>query len=65
VISRAEVRDLVGEHGAQLVEVLPDAEFEAEHLPSALHLPLKHLNAASAAVLDARRAVITYCWDGI
>ena len=51
--------------GAQLVEVLPAREFEEEHLPGAINLPLKQLNADSAAVLDRGRPVIVYCWDGL
>ncbi|MFL5868123.1 MAG: rhodanese-like domain-containing protein [Thermoleophilaceae bacterium] len=58
------VRELTA-GGAQLVEVLPEQEFEEEHLPGAINLPLKKLNAESAEVLDRGRAVIVYCWDGL
>jgi rhodanese-related sulfurtransferase len=37
-------RDEVGrllEEGAQLVEVLPSKEYEEEHLPGAINIPLK------------------------
>jgi rhodanese-related sulfurtransferase len=51
--------------GAQLVEVLPQAEYDDEHLPGAIHLPLKTLTADTAAVLDRTRPVIVYCWDGL
>jgi len=51
--------------GAQLVEVLPEREFEEEHLPGAINLPLKKLNAGSAEALDRGRAVVVYCWDGL
>jgi rhodanese-related sulfurtransferase len=53
------------EAGAQLVEVLPQDEYDEEHLPGALHLPLKSLTRESAAVLDRTRPVIVYCWDGL
>jgi rhodanese-related sulfurtransferase len=49
--------------GAQLVEVLPAAEYAEEHLPGAVSLPLKELDAASAARLDRTRPVVVYCWD--
>ena len=49
--------------GAQLVEVLPSEEFEDEHLPGAINIPLKELDAQTTAVLDKRRPVIVYCWD--
>jgi len=36
-------------HGAQLVEVLPRAEFEEEHLPGATSLPLRELTAETTS----------------
>jgi rhodanese-related sulfurtransferase len=64
-IGRDDVRRLMSE-GAQLVEVLPRAEYDEEHLPDAVHLPLKSLSAASAAaVVDRARPVIVYCWDAL
>jgi rhodanese-related sulfurtransferase len=63
-IARAEVQRLVAD-GAQLVEVLPLAEYDDEHLPGALHLPLKTLTAETAAALDRGRPVIVYCWDAL
>ena len=58
------LQDLIG-HGAQLVEVLPGDEFREEHLPGAVNIPLKQLDAESAAGLDKARAVIVYCWDAL
>jgi rhodanese-related sulfurtransferase len=49
--------------GAQVVEVLPKAEYEWAHIVGAISLPLKQLNAESAAVLDRSRVVVTYCND--
>lgn len=49
--------------GAQLVEVLPEAEYREEHLPGAVGIPLKELDARTAAALDPGRAVVVYCWD--
>ena len=63
-VTRDEVRRLVGA-GAQLVEVLPADEFEDEHLPGAMSLPLKSLTAQTSAELDRSRPVIVYCWDGL
>jgi rhodanese-related sulfurtransferase len=51
--------------GAQLVEVLPAAEYAEEHLPGAINLPLKQLDATTASRLDPTRPVVTYCWDEI
>ena len=61
-IYRDEVRRLVSE-GAQLVEVLPSPEFEEDHLPSAIHIPLKHIDSRATELLDPKRPVIVYCWD--
>ena len=61
-IRRDEVRKLI-DAGAQLVEVLPSPEYEEEHLPGAIHIPLKHLDARAGDLLDRNRPVIVYCWD--
>ena len=61
-IHRNEVRRMVDE-GAQLVEVLPSPEYEEDHLPGAIHIPLKHIDKRAIELLDRRRPVIVYCWD--
>lgn len=63
-VDRDRVLDLFTQ-GAQLVEVLPREEYDEEHLPGAIHLPLKNLDRATAGVLDPVRPVIVYCWDGL
>jgi rhodanese-related sulfurtransferase len=62
-IERAEVRRLLAEEGAQLVEVLPKAEYEDEHLPGAISIPLKGLDSTSVRQLEPGRPVIVYCYD--
>lgn len=62
---REEVVRLVTEDGAQLVEVLPQEEFDEEHLEGAIHLPLKQLSVETAQVLVRGRPVVVYCWDGL
>jgi rhodanese-related sulfurtransferase len=62
-IDRDEVRRLVREEHAQLVEALPVEDFDDEHLPDAISIPLKTLDRASVASLDPRRPVIVYCYD--
>ncbi len=57
-----EMRRLV-EESAQLVEVLPPREYEEEHLPGAINIPLKTLDQNSTAQLDKDRPVVVYCWD--
>ena len=61
-IDRDEVQRLVAE-GAQLVEVLPHEEFEEEHLPGAINIPLKTLDAETTRRLARERPVIVYCHD--
>ena len=59
------LRSLLDRGDVQLVEVLPAEEYEEEHLPGAINLPLKKLNADSARALDRGTAVVVYCWDGL
>ena len=61
-INRDDVQRLVAQ-GAQLVEVLPADEYEEAHLPRAINIPLKKLDAQSVKSLDPSRPVITYCHD--
>ena len=61
-VEHSEVLQLK-EDGAQVVEVLPKAEFEELHIEGAISLPLTQLNRESASKLDPERPVIVYCWD--
>jgi rhodanese-related sulfurtransferase len=58
------VRELL-ERGAQLVEVLPREEYQELHLPGAINLPLKELDAQSAKQLNREFPVVVYCWDAL
>ena len=58
----AEVKQLL-DQGAQLVDVLGEDEFEHDHLPGAINIPLKQLDATTAARLDRNRPVLVYCND--
>jgi rhodanese-related sulfurtransferase len=51
--------------GAQLVDVLPGPEYAEQHLPGAVNIPLKTLDADSTAQLDKTTAVVVYCHDGL
>ena len=62
-IFRDEVRRLLEEEGAQLVEVLPREEYGEAHLPGAINIPLKELNRATAERLRRDEPVIVYCHD--
>jgi rhodanese-related sulfurtransferase len=62
-IDRHEVQRLLADEQAQLVEVLPQAEYEDEHLPGAINIPLKELDRERTAGLDRAHPVIVYCYD--
>jgi rhodanese-related sulfurtransferase len=61
-IDRNQVQKLV-ERGAQLVEVLPPDEYQEDHLPGAISIPLRRIETEALGVLDRTRPVIVYCWD--
>ena len=54
---------MVQEEGAQLVDVLPHEEYEEEHLPGAINIPLKELDRGTIARLNRDAPVIVYCHD--
>jgi rhodanese-related sulfurtransferase len=59
---RDDVRKLL-EEGVQLVEVLPREEYEEEHLPGAINIPLKELTTETTAALRKDAPVVVYCHD--
>lgn len=61
-IDREELQRMVGA-GAQLVEVLPPEEYQDDHLPGAISIPLSRINRETTAMLDKNRPLIVYCWD--
>jgi rhodanese-related sulfurtransferase len=63
-IDRTKMQALLADH-AQLVEVLPTAEYESEHLPGAINIPLRELGHRAHDELDLTRPVIVYCQDSL
>jgi rhodanese-related sulfurtransferase len=61
-LQRQEVEELM-DKGAQVVEVLPRGEFEEDHLPGAINMPLRKIETEAVSTLDRTRPVIVYCWD--
>jgi rhodanese-related sulfurtransferase len=59
---RDPVHELMG-GGAQIVEVLPRAEYDDEHLPGAISIPLKELDEERVRQLDPARPTVVYCYD--
>ena len=62
VHERSEVRSLI-DSGAQVVEVLGPEEFEEDHLPGAINIPLRKIEIEAKRALDPSRPVLVYCWD--
>lgn len=62
-IRRKDLKTLVAQGRAQLLDVLPAHEYKREHLPHAVNVPLHDLTAASTKFLRKDQAVIVYCWD--
>ncbi len=62
VFTVSDVKRLLAQ-GAQLVDVLAEDEFEHDHLPGAINIPLKRLDATTVAGLDRKRPVLVYCND--
>jgi rhodanese-related sulfurtransferase len=60
-VDRRELRRLVDERNAQVVDVLPPTEFSSIHLPGAVSLPLKSVDPDSVGELDRDRPVVVYC----
>jgi rhodanese-related sulfurtransferase len=58
-VTRDEAKALI-DQGAQLVDVRADHEWEAGHLPGAVHIALPEL-AQRAGEIDRDRPVIFYC----
>jgi rhodanese-related sulfurtransferase len=62
-IDRSDVQRLLRDEQAQLVEVLPHDDYEDEHLPGAINIPIKTLDRGTTERLDRERPVIVYCYD--
>lgn len=58
-IDRTRLLELI-DQGAQVVDVLPEAEYTAQHIPGALSIPLRHLNAETTSVLKRDKPVVVY-----
>jgi len=59
-----QVKRLLDE-GVQLVEVLPPTSYTKVHLPGAINIPLKKLDAESAGQLARSRPIAVYCHDAL
>src|SRR5882762_8372236 len=62
-IRRKDLKTLVAQGRAQLVEVLPASAYKKEHLPQAVNIPLEIMNSETTRTLRKDQAVIVYCAD--
>lgn len=62
---RQQVLRLLKAEGAQVVDVLPQREFDESHIPGAVSIPLKQLTADAVSVLSRDKPVVVYCHDGL
>ncbi|HYR41777.1 MAG TPA: rhodanese-like domain-containing protein [Terriglobia bacterium] len=62
-IRRKDLKTLVAQGRAQLIEVLPPSEYKREHLPQAVNVPLSTMTAANTKFLRKDQAIIVYCAD--
>ncbi len=58
-VDRGALLELIAS-GAQVVDVLPEAEFNNSHIPGAINLPLKQLDRAASSVLRRDKPVVVY-----
>ena len=58
-IDRAQLLELISQQ-AQVVDVLPDDEYAARHIPNAVSIPLRRLDAEGTSVLRRDKPVVVY-----
>ena len=62
MLSTDEVAERIAEGDVTLVEALPAANWEKEHLPGAVNIPHDHVDELAASLLPDKDArVIVYC----
>ncbi len=59
-IDRTELQRLIDEENAQIIDVLPEREYIESHIPGAISLPLRRLNAETVSVLTRDKPVVVY-----
>jgi rhodanese-related sulfurtransferase len=61
-IDHGQISSMLAE-GAVLFDVLPQSEYDEQHIPGARSFPLRRITREAVADLDRARPVITYCGD--
>ena len=60
--TREQVQEVLAQ-GAQVVDVLPRDEYDTQHLPGALSIPIREMTAGTVSGLRRDQPVVVYCWD--
>jgi rhodanese-related sulfurtransferase len=64
-IDRNELLRLVKSEGVQVVDVLLGYEYEENHIPGAISIPLKKFTPEAVSRLSKSDPVVVYCHDGL
>ncbi len=59
-IDRSALLEMIDTERVQIVDVLPEAEYLDGHLPGALNIPLRTLDANTALALNKGKPVVVY-----
>ena len=59
-IDRSALLEMIDAREVQIVDVLPEAEYLDGHLPGAVNIPLRTLDANTVRVLDKGKPVVVY-----
>jgi rhodanese-related sulfurtransferase len=62
-IGRLEAQAMM-QRGVDLVDVMPVEDYEEEHIPGAINIPLRRLDREAPQRLSKDRPVVVYCFDG-
>ncbi len=57
---RTELLRLIDEENAQVIDVLPEREYTESHIPGAISIPVRRLNAETVSVLARDKPVVVY-----
>ncbi|NNF98282.1 MAG: rhodanese-like domain-containing protein [Desulfobacteraceae bacterium] len=60
-ISAPEVKNLVETDQALLIHVLSEIEFEFQHIPKSINIPIIKMASTNLLPLDKNRPLIFYC----
>ncbi len=64
-IGRDDLLKRIDDGSIQVVDVLPEGEFLGSHIPGAVNIPLKALDATTTRSLIKDKPVAVYCHDGL